>query len=387
MPSFWTSIEDTSPLISYSRGWRAGHGSDDPSVKLYSQSSFMLTNSKNETASFVFNGTSIEVYGAKRSNHGFFQVQLDDQLFSNDGKADPDVFQRVLFSAHNLTQGLHTFTITNQDELFLDIDFIIWETTIGENTNDKLYLETFQDTSPSFAYLPSETDWGLQMSPVYMGSFMGGSGHATTTFDASFTFKFDGDGVSLYGPVGSNGSSYTAQLDNGNTKAFSSQMEFFTPQTLLYHADSLGPGTHNLTITYKGPGEKSFAIDYATVYTTTAPPSPDFPHQLPSVPSSSTRKLTSLDIGLITATAISSTLFLVISAIFLFWCHRRRGVKPIEPLPQVEPYLPTPSSLPPSAMYIQSTYPNQGVYTKERGGFRIVDDQPGGRLLFISLEH
>lgn len=52
----------------------------------------------------------------------------------------------------------------------------------------------------------------------------------------------------------------------------STNQEFYTPQSLLYHATSLGPGSHNLTLTYQpNAPEQTFAIDYAAVFTTAAP--------------------------------------------------------------------------------------------------------------------
>lgn len=81
-----------------------------------------------------------------------------------------------------------------------------------------------------------------------------------------------GDGVSLYGPVGPDGASYVIKLDNGPMNNFTTKQEFFTPQSLLYHAASLGSGSHNLTLTYQpNAPQQTFAIDYAAVFRTAAP--------------------------------------------------------------------------------------------------------------------
>jgi hypothetical protein len=80
-----------------------------------------------------------------------------------------------------------------------------------------------------------------------------------------------GDGVSLYGPIGPSGSPYTVQVDDGPTRAFTTNKEFFAPQTLLYHTSSLGSGTHNLTLICQPNSAQAFAIDFATVFTTKAP--------------------------------------------------------------------------------------------------------------------
>lgn len=84
--------------------------------------------------------------------------------------------------------------------------------------------------------------------------------------------NLSGDGVSLYGPVSLDGSPYSVQVDNGPTSTFNAQKEFYMPQRLLYHASSLGPGAHTLNLTCQPVVLRNIcAIDYAIVFTTTAP--------------------------------------------------------------------------------------------------------------------
>lgn len=92
----------------------------------YSQSSFMKTSSTNQSASFSFNGTGVQIYGAKRSNHGLYHVNLDNgpNIVMNGSAADPGVFQILLYSATALQQGLHQVKITNDENAYLDIDFV-----------------------------------------------------------------------------------------------------------------------------------------------------------------------------------------------------------------------------------------------------------------------
>jgi hypothetical protein len=75
--------------------------------------------------------------------------------------------------------------------------------------------------------------------------------------------------VSLYGPVGPEGSPYSVQLDGGLHTNYSSAKQSYTPQVLLYHADNLGPGKHSLRLSNQPSSSgQVFAIDYANVYTT-----------------------------------------------------------------------------------------------------------------------
>lgn len=91
----------------------------------YSQSSFTLSQSANATMSFTFFGTSVGIYGAKRGNHGPYQVQVDNQQFpAVNGSSSPDAFNQTLFSTSGLQKGLHTVTLTNGANTYLDVDYV-----------------------------------------------------------------------------------------------------------------------------------------------------------------------------------------------------------------------------------------------------------------------
>lgn len=92
----------------------------------YSQSSFTLTSKNNANASFWFYGTGVQVFGAKRNNHGPYQVTIDSTTYAQvSGQAvDPGSFQTSLFSTVALTNGFHKVTIVNIGSTFLDIDFV-----------------------------------------------------------------------------------------------------------------------------------------------------------------------------------------------------------------------------------------------------------------------
>ncbi len=78
--------------------------------------------------SFSFNGTAIEISGARRDNHGKYQITIDNITSTMSGFSNPNVFKTSLFSISNLTQGLHTVTLTNKptdnNHNFVDIDFV-----------------------------------------------------------------------------------------------------------------------------------------------------------------------------------------------------------------------------------------------------------------------
>lgn len=76
---------------------------------------------------FVFTGTKVEIFGAKRSNYGFFQITVDQKQYSPvTAKADaPGIFQTALFSSIPLSNVQHTVQLNNANPgMPVDVDFV-----------------------------------------------------------------------------------------------------------------------------------------------------------------------------------------------------------------------------------------------------------------------
>ncbi|KAJ7925272.1 hypothetical protein B0H13DRAFT_2654434 [Mycena leptocephala] len=288
MPQYNTTVEDYSPIITYSSDWRAGTSADSL-ADLYSDSSFTLTSSNGGTATFTYNGTSFSIFGAKRGNHGQFQAPL--------------------FSSPPLTQALHTVTLTNQGNSFVDIDFITWQSSVGAD-NEQLIVTTVQDTDPSFVYTPANL-WGT--NPPSIGTYSGSSGHGTATPGAFMTYTFQ-----------EMESRYTGLSDRLVLRS----PYLWTAELLLYSATNLGPGTHIVKVAYQPsqPGQ-IFAIDYANVYST--------PSLQPAT------SMTPLPGAAIAGIVIALLFVLVILAGLLIILRRRKGRKNRTSLeaPMVQPSL------------------------------------------------
>jgi hypothetical protein len=260
--------------------------------------------------SFRFFGTSIGVFGAKRSNHGDYDVQIDGTSYPTfNGQSPTSEFNQSLFSS-NMDLGLHNLTIINEGSTFFDIDYVTFETNIG-NDDEDLIVNTFKDTHPSFTYTPSSA-W---TTPALVGTFQGGSGHATSQPSSQATFTFQGDAVALYGPVGPNSTlAYSVQVDGGSPSLFSANKQFYRPQQMLFYTGNLGAGQHSLQIQLSSTSSGEFAIDYANVYTT-----PSLGGSFLAVPSTS-----HLPPGTLAALAITTTLAILASLLcfYLFWRQR-----------------------------------------------------------------
>ncbi|EAU86173.2 hypothetical protein CC1G_03384 [Coprinopsis cinerea okayama7 len=307
MPSYLAVYEDSAPYFTYTGGWRAGTSSDDRSADRYSESSFTVTDSPGATFSFIFYGTAVSIHGAKRGNHGPYQVTVDGQLFPTEsGQSTPDQFNVTLFSTI-LAKGQHTVQLQNSGRSFRDIDYVTWEASVGE-PDEPLIVNTVQDNHPTFEYTPT-TDWTTE--PPLVGTYSGANGHATGTVGASAVLTFRGDAIALYGPSGPDcAATYSVQVDGRPSQSFSALKQFYRARQLLYYGANLGPGEHKLTVTLtsnSNPGQL-LAIDYAEIYT-----APSLGGSFAPLDGS-----TSLPIGLIAGLAVTSALA-VVCLIFLIY--------------------------------------------------------------------
>jgi len=148
----------------------------------YYLGTFTVNNVSNGKATFTFNGTGFWIYGAKRSNHGTYSVEVDGANYpDNNGASTNNQFMVSLFNTSGLSQGSHTVSLTNTgtNGQYVDIDLvsglsypfnggkgfksaqIVWESEVG-GTSDQVVMETVQDTDARFQY--EEPAWSASPS-------------------------------------------------------------------------------------------------------------------------------------------------------------------------------------------------------------------------------
>jgi hypothetical protein len=98
-------------------------------VSYSNNGTFTVTTTYGASASLTFNGTAVWIYGAKRANHGPYNITLDGQTYRDDGFYGGQAFQQVLFSAVGLNGTKpHTVSIVNSHtdaaRPYLDIDLV-----------------------------------------------------------------------------------------------------------------------------------------------------------------------------------------------------------------------------------------------------------------------
>jgi hypothetical protein len=123
-------VPDSSPWITYDGSWV------DANTKIgnYADDNAHYTNARDAKATITFTGTSVQVFGAKRDDHGKYSVTLDGTLAgSYDGRSALDMFKQPLYTALSLPMGLHTVVVTNLEEgQYLDIDYVSIEVGDGK---------------------------------------------------------------------------------------------------------------------------------------------------------------------------------------------------------------------------------------------------------------
>ncbi|KAG6380442.1 hypothetical protein JVT61DRAFT_8581 [Boletus reticuloceps] len=244
MPLVTNVIDDKSPLISYDSSWLSGTAQDDPFASDHYLGTFAKNNVTDGSLSFNFNGTAVWIYGDKRPYHGSYTVQVDSATYPGLNGSGNYVFEQSIFNISSLSQEMHTVRLTNTASggLYVVVDMIVWQSQVG-NTGDQLISEVVQDTDSRFRY--QEPAWSTTSSDnINFGLFSNGTGHVTQTYDATVTFTF-------------------------TTVQYNASTIYPTNYGLMiYHADNLGPGSHQLVLTnLPATSGQSICIDYAQLWT------------------------------------------------------------------------------------------------------------------------
>ncbi|KAJ7777271.1 hypothetical protein B0H16DRAFT_1712296 [Mycena metata] len=325
------TIDDASPLISYTGNWKQNASNEAFDY------SYSYTHDRHASATVRFQGTRIVVNGSRYTN-GPYTVNLDGKDHHLNGySSNFTSFRQSLFSRDDLRPGPHTLTISNNGRETLGIDSITWSCGLGGANDTGLTVQTdqFDDTDPAFAWGPKGA-WTANPSNITM--FSGQTGHSTSRLDASMNYTFSGksgDAVTIYGTTGPGHSKYSVRrTDQATSRNFTAARDVFSSQVVLYFGNGFGQGNHTIMLTSESPG--LFQIDYAVVHTALSTVTPNPPFASPSIPSDpnlSTHKR--LSAGIIVAITFTAFLcvFLILAVLFLLqrnktlWYRLQRGYK------------------------------------------------------------
>ncbi|KAG8741464.1 hypothetical protein FRC10_002832 [Ceratobasidium sp. 414] len=225
------SIDDGSPLITYTGVW-----SDSTNSDIVDQYQFGTYHSTSE---------------------GTFDVDIDGaSLGQFSGTSTTTQNTQLLAKATGLTWGEHTVTITNSDPLgkFLDLDLIKW--TTGKAGLTSITNSTQIDDADStgvVSYSPAGS-WADTDPTLTVGSYHQDTVHATSTLGSSVAVRFTGNAVYVFGSTDSSSGKFDAQVDQQPTTSLTGTTSTFRQPALLYYTDGLGDGEHTLTLTNQEDG-------------------------------------------------------------------------------------------------------------------------------------
>ncbi|KAF8324768.1 uncharacterized protein EI90DRAFT_3129518 [Cantharellus anzutake] len=339
------TVDAPNSLIYYvTSGWQLVPLTD-PSVDQYQNSTGVMTNIINATATFIFKGTGVWIYGAKRKNHGNYSVNLDGDVNAYSGYSPVDTFQNVLFGQSNLAPGLHALSVINlrggPSDGYFDIDYIVWEATVADNSTSLLVDDSSWFGSDGsvlmFEYLPSQSLWNI-------GAFDKGSYHdtisSTNTNHArtSIIVPSTADAIAVYGKVGPSHGRYACGINktlvipmlqtmNGDAGLFSDEAK----QQLLCYFLGLGDDSSPTLLTIaNNVNSATLSIDYVEVWGSSLNSStPFFASTTTTWISSSPTQLrssnwTPTNVGPIVGGTIGGVVAIAVALIVAFIFYRRR---------------------------------------------------------------
>ncbi|KAJ4483177.1 hypothetical protein J3R30DRAFT_3697952 [Lentinula aciculospora] len=328
MASFNLTVEDSSPLISYSP---AGAWSDSPSndtlLASYSGSSYHTTSTQGATATITFTGTAITIFGGHRQNYGRYQISMDGQtVVASESSAGQDAFQQILGTASGMSNGKHTVVITSSSTSPIDIDYVDIQTQTGK-PGSQLTKSTVDDSDSSFIYSPA-SEWSINDKDYFINDTL----HYTSSAGASASVTFSGEAVALYGTVSQDHADIQLSLDGQNVTFGAGANGFASTlhsQILLYYAQGLGSNQHSLTVSADplsgtGPFIDVDAIVFATASSINPYISGLIVEDSCSDSTSSGKLTTKTIVGVIIGSILGLLLLLALVFFLLRWKRRRR---------------------------------------------------------------
>ncbi|CAE6542126.1 unnamed protein product [Rhizoctonia solani] len=210
-------------------------------------------------------GIAVYIYGAKRGNHGNYNVSVDGntpQQFDGYAPTQPDgtdgVYQVPLFARDGMEDTTHTVVLTNLgngSRPYVDIDYIIWTRSTSQADNNKRYDDL------DFQYPGTFETWSTLRG---QGGYLQGTAHRTTTYGAQAILEFEGSDILLYGGTGPDHGMFKVKLDGQAELELNSTSPVLHPPSLLFASSNLEAGSHRLEVTNLEEG-KVMIIDRAEV--------------------------------------------------------------------------------------------------------------------------
>ncbi|WP_432643738.1 glycoside hydrolase domain-containing protein [Clostridium perfringens] len=269
--------------FNFSEGWIADRASVDYNETEHWTNKNQWINEKAPSFELKFKGTKIELYGKKDNDLGIYAISIDDnEPIEIDAYNLDAQNQEKLFEASNLTNEEHVLRFQILDKrnpmandskpLGAQIDFakvysteivnpnkeyatMVKDHTIGDDLFNFTYSDGWRESTGVNSLYNGDEFWTL----------------ATEDLEPSYTLKFYGNKVELYGVKESSSAICEVTIDNGEPEEFDPYSPTRLTGQKLYEKDGLSHGEHTITVKVthrKNPSSTSYngEIDYAKVY-------------------------------------------------------------------------------------------------------------------------
>ncbi|KAF7361042.1 hypothetical protein MSAN_01134700 [Mycena sanguinolenta] len=312
-------VDDSNPLVQYSPpgGWFTSGNAAEFGATTH------VSATPGATATLVFEGISIGVYGTIASTSGPLSLN-----FSIDG-VDIDSYQAPLMLDSVPNQFFWTSTVFNETQHTLVVTVNHIHDTLQSPT-PAFFLDYFIYNTTSTAgktLLIDDTDGSVTYSPEGWQSFnstdnsLERTQHVSTLVGSWAAASFNGTAISLFGPPGQEGFSASIIVDGSQPVISQSQ----NTENQLFNASGLSSGPHTINVTVV---EGILGIDYFVVSNSgnSAPITPQSqPVPSPSYSSGTSQFSKKPPIAVIVGGAIGGLIILVMLLAIIIWQRRRRA--------------------------------------------------------------
>ncbi|KAJ7490740.1 hypothetical protein FB451DRAFT_1389505 [Mycena latifolia] len=223
------------------------------------QSTSTASMTRGDNATFTFEGTSIGIFGTVGPGNGAtmnFSVDQSPRSSYTAPPAPSALFHQLLWSSGLLSDGSHTLLITHDSSEIqksaIFLDYILYNTT---STAGKTLFVDDSDARAEYSSGWNTTDGN--------GNFKQAA-HLSTSAGSSVSLAFEGNFVSVNGPVFVEGFNASVVIDGGSpspiTQSLPSRVVQTTFNNILFTTSNLAPGNHTIVII--ALDDHPFGVDY-----------------------------------------------------------------------------------------------------------------------------
>lgn len=254
------TVDDASPIVTYSGQWTDSVPGGD--TDNYKDNSYHSSNTSS-SATLLFTGTSVWLYGSQGPSHGTFSVTLDGTTQTFDAFNTSTVYQKALFTQGGLAVSRHNLTVTNTvqngSRPWFYLDYFEFETGLDDNVANQSF--NIDDSNSTISYSPPNA-WNT--SNQDFSDYYDQTLHTSDTPGATISTHFDGNALYILGGVDPTYGVMNVTIDGNATTIVNCSSSIFRNRTLLFYT-SVFSGRHSLTIEIPTNSTKRIDLDYLTI--------------------------------------------------------------------------------------------------------------------------